>query len=296
MSAPDRAAAQGVAAAQTARGESTPAPTRRGWGRWLLALNAAGAYIFLYVPIIVLVLFSFNASRFGARWTGWTLDWYRQMFRDDNIADAFRTTILIATVSTIISTICATMLALALERYRFRGRASLDAALYLPIVIPDIVMAVSLLAFFSLAFRLLNSWLSLGIRTGLTTVIISHVAFNISFVAVVVRASLRNFDQRLEEAAQDLGANPWQTFRRITLPLIMPGIIGGALIAFTLSLDDFVVTFFTAGPGVNTLPLEVYGRVRRSVTPEINAVSTLMLLGSIALVAASLWMQRRTEQ
>lgn len=295
MSAPDRAATQGIAAAQTVHSSAPSAPTRQGWSRWLLALNAVGAYVFLYVPILILVLFSFNESKFGARWTGWTLDWYREMLRDDNIAEAFRTTILIAVISTVISTICATMLALAMERYRFRGRRSLDAALYLPIVIPDIVMAVALLAFFSLAFRLINGLLGLNLRPSLLTVIISHVAFNISFVAVVVRASLRNFDQRLEEAAQDLGANPWQTFRHITLPLIMPGIIGGALIAFTLSLDDFVVTFFTAGPGVRTLPLEVYGRVRRAVTPEINAVSTLMLLGSIGLVAASLWMQRRTQ-
>ena len=294
MSTPDRATAQGITIAQPAP-SSVPAPARQGWGRALLTINAVAALAFLYLPILILVLFSFNQSKFGARWTGWTLDWYRQMLRDENIAQAFRTTIVIAVVSTVISTICATMLAIALERYRFRGRATLDAALYLPIVIPDIVMAVSLLAFFALAFRTINSVFGLGWRAGLMTVIISHVAFNISFVAVVVRASLRNFDQRLEEAAQDLGANPWQTFRYITLPLIMPGIIGGALIAFTLSLDDFVVTFFTAGPGVRTLPLEVYGRVRRTITPEINAVSTLMLLGSIALVAASLWMQRRTE-
>lgn len=292
MSAPERAAAQGVAAAQPAA-PAAVAPHVAGWGRWLLAFNAFLAYVFLYLPIIILVLFSFNESKFGARWTGWTLDWYRQMVVDDRIGEAFRTTMLIAITSTIISTICATMLAIALERYQFRGRRSLDAALYLPIVIPDIVMAVSLLAFFSLMFRFINAAFGVGWRTGLSTVIISHVAFNISFVAVVVRASLRNFDQRLEEAAQDLGANPWQTFRRVTLPLIMPGIIGGALIAFTLSLDDFVVTFFTAGPGVITLPLEVYSRVRRTVTPEINAVSTLMLIGSIALVAASLWLQRR---
>jgi spermidine/putrescine transport system permease protein len=270
-------------------------PPGTGVSGWLLRLNAIGAYIFLYVPILVLILFSFNRSKFGAQWTGWTLDWYRVMLRDGRIADAFRTTVIIAVTSTIIATIIGTMLALALERYRFRGREALDAAFYLPIVIPDIVMAVSLLAFFALAFRWLNTLPGVSLRTGISTVIIAHVAFNISFVAVTVRASLRNFDWRLEEAAQDLGATPWQTFRRVTLPLIMPGIIGGALIAFTLSLDDFVVTFFTAGPGVNTLPLEVYSRVRRSVTPEINAVSTLMLLASIALVAASLWLQRRRD-
>lgn len=269
------------------------ATPQRNWSRWLLGANAIVVYLFLYVPILILVLFSFNQSKFGARWTGFTLDWYRQMFADNRIAGAFRTTMIIAVTSTIISTIIGTMLAMALERYRFRGRSTVDATLYLPIVIPDIVMAVSLLAFFSLLFRWLNATLGLNLRTGLATVIVSHVAFNISFVAVVVRASLRNFDRRLEEAAQDLGATPWQTFRRITLPLIMPGIIGGALIAFTLSLDDFVVTFFTAGPGVNTLPLEVYGRVRKTITPEINAVSTLMLLGSIVLVLASLLLQRR---
>lgn len=281
-----------TAAAQKFRAAAVPASPRN-WGRWLLGANAWLALLFLYVPILILVLFSFNQSRFGAKWTGWTLDWYRQMLRDNRIADAFQTTMVIAITSTIFATIFGTMLALALERYRFRGRGALDATLYLPIVIPDIVMAVSLLAFFSLLFRVLNAALGWRLRTGLGTVIISHIAFNISFVAVVVRASLRNFDRRLEEAAQDLGATPWQTFRRITLPLIMPGIIGGALIAFTLSLDDFVVTFFTAGPGVNTLPLEVYGRVRKTITPEINAVSTLMLLGSIVLVAASLLMQRR---
>lgn len=265
----------------------------RSLGHWLLGLNAALVFGFLYVPILILVLFSFNASRFGAGWTGWTLDWYRELLGDRRIADAFRTTLLIAIISTVVSTVLGTMLALAMERYRFRGRNTVDASIYLPIVIPDIVMAVSLLAFFSLSFRFLNTTFGLGLRTGLGTVIVSHIAFNISYAAVTVRTSLRNFDMRLEEAAQDLGATPWQTFRRVTLPLIMPGILGGALIAFTLSLDDFVVTFFTAGPGVNTLPLEVYGRVRRSITPEINAVSTLMLLASVVLVAVSLLLQRR---
>lgn len=275
---------------------SPAARAGRSWGSWVLALNAAWSYFFLYVPILILILFSFNQSRFGAKWTGFTIDWYRQMFRDDRIADAFQTTMLIAITSTIIATTLGTMLALALERYHFRGRTALDATLYLPIIIPDIVMAVSLLAFFSLVFRVLNNTFGLSMRSGLLTVIIAHVAFNISFVAVVVRASLRNFDRRLEEAAQDLGASPWQTFRRVTLPLIMPGIVGGALIAFTLSLDDFVITFFTSGPGVNTLPLEVYSRVRKTITPEINAVSTLMLLGSIVLVAASLILQRRQAE
>jgi spermidine/putrescine transport system permease protein len=269
------------------------APRSARWANRLLAFNAGWSYFFLYAPILVLILFSFNQSRFNAQWTGWTLEWYRQMFRDARIGDAFRTSMLIAVVSTLAATVLGTMLALALERYRFRGRTSLDTMVYLPIIVPDIVMAVSLLAFFSLLFRVLNAATGLSLRTGLGTVIIAHIAFNISFVTVVVRASLRAFDRQLEEAAQDLGANPWTTFRRITLPLIMPGILGGALIAFTLSLDDFVVTFFTSGPGVNTLTLEVYGRVRRSITPEINALSTIMFVASVLLVGASLLLQRR---
>lgn len=264
-----------------------------GWGRRLLALNAIGAYLFLYLPILILIAFSFNQSRFGAQWTGWTLDWYRQLLNDGRILDAARTSVTIAIVSTLIATVLGTMLALALERYRFRGRDTLDSALYLPIVIPDIVMAVALLTSFALAFRIINNTFGLSMRSGLATVIIAHVSFNISFVVVVVRASLRNFDPQLEEAAQDLYANRWRTFRYVTFPLILPGILGGALIAFTLSLDDFVVTFFTSGPGVNTLPLEVYSRVRRSITPEINAISTLMLVASVVLVAISLLLQRR---
>ncbi len=286
-----------VATPTTTAAAAAPAAQRtpRRWATGLLAAHTVSSYLFLYLPILILIVFSFNRSRFGARWTGWTWDWYRQMFHDERIGQAFRTSMLIAVVSTVIATVLGTLLALALERYQFRGRSTLDGLVYLPVIIPDIVMAVSLLAAFSLLFRVGNAALGTTLHTGLPTVIISHVAFQISFVAVVVRASLRTFDRRLEEAAQDLGANPWQTFRRITLPLITPGILGGALIAFTLSLDDFVVTFFTAGPGVTTLTLEVYGRVRKTITPEINAVSTLMLLGSVVLVASSLLLQRRQQ-
>jgi spermidine/putrescine transport system permease protein len=166
----------------------------------------------------------------------------------------------------------------------------------MPIVIPEIVMAVSLLVFFAFGFDLLHALFGLRLRFSLTTVIIAHVAFNISFVAVVVRASLKGFDRRLEEAAQDLGASPRQTFRHITLPLIMPGILGGALLAFTISLDDFIISFFTTGPGGMLLPIEVYGRVKRAVTPTINAVSTVMLVLSMLLVLASQLVQQRTRR
>jgi spermidine/putrescine transport system permease protein len=265
-------------------------------GTFLLLSHSTLMYLFLYAPICILVLFSFNAATFGTTWEGFTLHWYRSLFHDRRLMEAFTNSLYVAGVSTVISTIIGTMAALALERYRFRGRGAYDGLLYLPIVIPEIVMAVSLLVFFAFSFDLLHTLFGLELHFSLTTVIIAHVAFNISFVAVVVRASLRGFDRRLEEAAQDLGATPWQTFRRITLPLIMPGIIGGALLAFTISLDDLIISFFTTGPGGTLLPIEVYGRVKRAVTPTINAVSTVMLVLSMLLVLGSQLAQRRNSR
>lgn len=258
---------------------------KRRRGRWLnrlLALHGIAGYIFLYAPIIILVVFSFNASRFVSDWRGFTLQWYAQLFGNQAIGAALRNSLIVAGGSTLISTVFGTMVALAMERYNFWGKLPFDALLYLPIIIPDIAMAVMLLLFFVLAHM----------NLGLTTIIISHVAFNISFVAVVVRARLAYFDISLEEAAQDLYANEWQTFRRVTLPLIMPGILGGALLAFTLSIDDFVITFFTAGPGSTTLPLRVYGMIKMGITPEINALSSMMLLASMGLVLMSLLLQK----
>ncbi len=254
-------------------------------GRWLnrlLTAHGVAGYIFLYLPIIILVIFSFNASRYATAWRGFTLDWYISLFANPAIGAALRNTLIVAGASTIISTVFGTMVALAMERYKFWAKLAFDALLYLPIIIPDIAMAVMLLLFFVLSHTSL----------GLTSIIISHVAFNISFVAVVVRARLAYFDITLEEAAQDLYANEWQTFRRVTLPLIMPGILGGALLAFTLSIDDFVITFFTAGPGSTTLPLYIYSMVKLGVTPEINALSSMMLLVSMALVFVSLLLQK----
>ncbi|RME45581.1 MAG: ABC transporter permease [Chloroflexi bacterium] len=262
-------------------------------GSRLLSLNALLAFAFLYAPIVILVIFSFNASRLNAVWQGFTLEWYSILLRDEMIHSAFKNSMIVATASTVISTVLGTMTALVMERFRFRLRSAFDAVLYLPIIIPDIVMAVSLLLFFVSAFRVLSSLAGIQWQLGLGTIIIAHVSFNISFVAVVVRARLADFDRTLEEAAQDLGANEWQTFRRVTLPLIMPGIIGGALLAFTLSIDDFVITFFTAGVGSTTLPIRIYGMIKRTITPEINAISSLMLLASIGLVLLSLLVQRR---
>lgn len=259
---------------------------RRRRGRWVnrfLTAHGILGYLFLYAPIVILVAFSFNASRYASSaWRGFTLRWYAELFRNEALGAALRNTLIVAGASTLISTVFGTMVALAMERYDFRGKLAMEGALYLPIIIPDIAMAVMLLLFFVLTH----------IGLGLTTIVISHVAFNISFVAVVVRARLAFFDISLEEAAQDLYANEWQTFRRVTLPLILPGILGGALLAFTLSIDDFVITFFTAGPGSTTLPLRIYSMIKLGITPEVNALSSMTLLVSMVLVIVSLVLQR----
>lgn len=261
---------------------------RRGtrMARWLQAAIAGSGifgFVFLYVPIIILIVFSFNASRFVTAWSGFSFRWYGELFKDEAMMLALRNSLIVAVVSTVLSTVFGTMVSLAMERHRFFGKVAFDALLYLPIIIPDIAMAVMLLLFFVMS----------RITLSLTTIIISHVAFNISFVAVVVRARLVGFDRSLEEAAQDLGANEIQTFRYVTLPLLMPAILGGALLAFTLSLDDFVITFFTAGVGSTTLPLRIYSMVKLGITPEINAVSSLMLLASMTLLMLSLILQRK---
>lgn len=266
---------------------------RQNWGAATLWTILMLGMLFLYLPILILILFSFNESRVGGQWTGFTLQWYQQLFSNRDLINAFTNSLQVASVATLVSTATGTMTALAMERYRFPGKTLFEAILYMPVAIPDIVMAVSLLAFFSLALSSLNDLLGLNIRLGLGTVIIAHVAFSISYVTITVRTALKNFDHRLEEAAADLGADEWTTFRLITFPLIFPGVLAGALLGFTLSLDDYVISFFTTGPGGTTLPIEVYSSIRRSVSPEINAISTLMLLGSIVLVVLSLALQRR---
>ncbi|MCA9943261.1 MAG: ABC transporter permease [Anaerolineales bacterium] len=268
-----------------------PTAKKPGYGRRLqIAFNkrallwlAIGLFLFLYIPIIILIIYSFNESRQIGVWTGFSWRWYGELLRDEAVLDALKLSLWVATWSTIISTFLGTLTALALERHRFWGKITYDAILYLPIIIPDIVMALSTLLFFVV----------LGVALSRYTILIAHVAFNISFVAIVVRARLADMNSTLEEAAADLGANEWQTFRRVTLPLLMPGIISGALLAFTLSLDDFVITFFVAGPGSTTLPVRVYSMIRFGLTPEVNAVSTLMFLGSTLLVVISLLLQRR---
>jgi spermidine/putrescine transport system permease protein len=265
-------------------------------GDHVLTSHAVVMYLFLYLPILILVVFSFNDSRFLATWSGASLRWYGEMLSDDQVGVALWNSLFVALVSTTISTVIGTLAAMAMERFRFFGRLAMDAVLYLPIIIPEIAMAIMLLVWFNLTGIGFSPWRLefFGLRLAVPySVVIGHVSFNISFVTVIVRARLSQMDRSLEEAAQDLYANPWRTFVRVTLPMMMPGIVAGALLAFTLSLDDFVITFFTSGAGFNTLTVYVFGLVKKGVTPKINAISTLMVAFSLSLVLLSRVMQRR---
>jgi spermidine/putrescine transport system permease protein len=252
-----------------------------------LTLSAALLYLFLYLPIAVVVVYSFNAARFGAGWTGFTTKWYGALLDNDQALSAAWNTILLAVISTAISTVIGTLLGFGLSRFEFPGKQAFARLLYVPVFIPDIILAVALLLFFAL----LNRWLD-WFQPGLTTMVLAHVTFQVSFVAIVVRARLVGLDPALEEAAHDLGSSEWQSFRHVTFPLMMPGVLAGGMLAFTLSLDDFVVSFFTSGPGSTTLPILIYSSVKRGITPDINALSTLIILASVLGTVAVTVMQR----
>lgn len=238
------------------------------------------AFLLLHLPVLVLVVFSFNASRYSVAWTGFTFDWYRALAARPEIWQGLRASLVVGVVATIVATLLGTLLALGLHRLgEGKARRNIEAALYLPVVTPEIVAGISLLAIFAL-FR---------VPLGLTTVIVAHITFCLPFVTVVVLARAQGMDPGLEEAALTLGASPRTTFWRVTVPQLLPGIVAGALLAFTLSFDDFVITFFTAGPGSTTLPLVVYGMVRKAVEPTINAVSTIVLVVTTAALVGSEW-------
>ncbi|NWG15684.1 MAG: ABC transporter permease [Chloroflexi bacterium] len=275
-------------------------------GKIGLHVNPIFAYFFLWAPIVVLIVFSFNDGGSVSTWQGFTTRWYENIFNNaiaagtesarfttENMLGAVQNSMIVGFSSTIVSTIIGTMVALSLVRGHFPGKRALDAVLYLPVVIPEITQAISLAIFFKVIFDFTKMQTGINATTGFGTIIIGHVAFCISYVTIVVRARLADMNPRLEEAARDLGANEWRTFWRITFPLILPGVLAGGLLAFTLSLDDFVVTFFNSGIGTSTLPMFVYGMLKTRVPPEINAISTLMLVASTALVAISLGMQGR---
>ena len=265
-------------------------------------------YGFLYAPIIVLVLYAFNASRTNILFAGFIpsfgslqmdgslvtqspcgpFHWFCELSRNREVGLAARNTLTIAFISTLTSTIVGTMAALAIQRYNFRLKSFSQLSLYVPIVIPEIVMGIGILTLFSQLFGLLNGTLGLTgdarLSLGLGTVIVSHIAFSVPFVTLVVQARLQGFDKSFEEAAMDLGANELTTFWRVTMPMILPGVLSGALLAFTLSLDDFVITFFTTGPGATTLPIYVYGLLRRIITPQVNALSTVWIIVVLSAV------------
>ncbi|WP_297575191.1 ABC transporter permease [uncultured Deefgea sp.] len=238
--------------------------------KWLWAA-AIFVYGFLYVPLIIVVAYSFNDSKLNAEWVGFTFKWYGLLLHNEQMLVAARNSLIIAVVTSCCATVLGTLAGLAMHKYKLR---ILPILVLTPIAIPEILMGVALLIFFVM----------LNMTLGLVSVTLAHIAFCIGFVAIVVRSRLQGMDEALVEAARDLGASPIQAFRLVTMPLIMPGIIAGALMAFTLSIDDFVITFFTAGAGASTLPLQIYSMIRIAVTPEVNAISTLLMLLTLTLI------------
>ncbi|MCB5295634.1 MAG: ABC transporter permease [Candidatus Cloacimonadaceae bacterium] len=233
--------------------------------------------VFLYIPILILIIFSFNDSRIITGWQGFTLKYYVQLFNNPTIGEAFRNTMLIAGLSTLISTTLGILTALGLENKNFSGRKGLIGLIYIPLMIPDILMGVSLALLFNFT----------RVNTGMFTVLIAHITFCISYTVIVIQSRLEGFDYSLVEAAQDLGAKPSYIFWKIKFPLMMPGIIAAALLAFTLSIDDFIITFFTSGRGFDTLPIYVEGTIRRGTITTINSLSTLMIAFTLFLVIAT---------
>jgi len=263
------------------------APLDYGNRTWLKVLFATILFI-LYVPIITLIAFSFNTDRRGIVWRGFTFDNYVKAWNNASLQEALINSLMIAFIATIISTILGALTALLLWRFRFPGKGAYEGFMALPIVIPEICMGVSLLLFF-INTGMMDLSVKLVWPFNLLNIIIAHVAFCFPFVAVVVRSRLVGFNRQLEEASKDLGASEWQTFWSIIVPFMMPGLIAGALLAFTLSLDDFVITFFTSGPETVTFPVKVYSLVRRGVSPEINAASTVLIV--ITVIATILAMK-----
>lgn len=240
-----------------------------------LRVHAVLTYLFLFAPIFVLIVFSFNHARSATKWSGFSTRWYHGLIHNHDVLQAFRTTLKVAIIATVVATILGTLAAFALTRFHFFGRSGYSTLVFVSLVMPEIVMGISLLAF----FRRFMHW-DLNLRT----VILAHITFCIAFVVVVVKARLAQFDDKLIEAAADLGATPTQSFVRIVLPLAAPGILAGAMLAFVISLDDVVITHFTSGPGSTTLPLYIFGQLKFGVSPEINALSTIVLLLSLFIL------------
>jgi len=260
--------------------------SRRLWIRLVLA----GTFLFLYAPIVTLMVFSFNDSRRNIVWRGFTTKYYEKAWANESLIQAFANSLTIAFISTLVSIILGAMAALLLWRYRFPMKPAYEGTMALPIVIPEICMGVAMMAFFA---RI--DWPGDMVWPfNLSAITIAHISFSFPFVAIVVRARLAGFNRELEDAARDLGASEGQIFRDIMIPFMRPGLVAGGLLAFTLSLDDFVITFFTSGPNTVTFPVKVYSMVRFSVTPEVNAASTVLIVITVALTAFAMWLQNKS--
>lgn len=231
-------------------------------------------FAFLFLPIIVLVVYSFNSSSMNIIFENFTFDWYHRLFENSDLVESFVNTLIVASISTITSTIIGTISAYGLYKYHFPGKNLINGLIYVPIVIPEIVLGISLLSIFTL----------MKLELSLFTIILAHIAFSIPFVIVSVRSTLNNDIKVLEESAKDLGASNYTIFKEIVLPTITPAIVSGATLAFTLSLDDVVISYFTAGPGSNTLPLYIYSMIKTGITPDVNALSTLMMLAVFTIL------------
>jgi spermidine/putrescine transport system permease protein len=263
-------------------------PRRRRWTRYVLPVYSIGVLVYLVLPILVMILYGFNNSGFkrvSFRWLGFTTEWYRKLFAIPDLTNSLKNSLIVATVSTLIATALGTMMALALVRYRFRARGASEFVMFLNIAAPEIVLGASLLSLF----------ITFGIPRGILTIIIAHVMFNIAFVTITVRARLSGFDRSVEEAAQDLGATPWVTFWKVTFPLIFPGILAGALLAFALSIDDFIITNFVAG-STQTFPLWVYGTVKVGIPPQVFVMGTIIFAFGVLIAIANVVAQRRRFQ
>ena len=248
---------------------------------WFVSLLV---YAFLYVPLVIVVIFSFNDSKLNAEWVGFTTEWYAKLFADEDMLQAAFNSVSIACLAAAIATVLGTMAGLSMHRFKPK---LLPFLVFTPVAMPEILLGVSLLIFFLNTISPALGALGIDFGLGLATVVIAHITFCIGFVAIIVRARLAGMDESIFEAARDLGATPWQTFRLVTLPLILPGVVAGALMAFTLSIDDFVITFFTSGVGTKTLPLQIYTMIKVAVTPEVNAVSTLLMALTLTMIVAT---------
>jgi spermidine/putrescine transport system permease protein len=251
---------------------------------WALGAWSALALLYLFIPVFIVVLFSFNDNRgrFNFTWQGFTLDHWAQPFENPDLAVALKNSVVIALVSTAIATVLGTFMALALVRYGFRGRTLVDFFIFLPLATPEVVLGASLLALF----------LTAAVNTGMATIVIAHVMFTVSYVVVTVKARLEGMDRHIEEAAMDLGATEWTTFRKITLPMIAPGVAAAALLAAAISVDDYVITSFNAGQTI-TFPLFIFGATRQGVPPEVNVLATGVLLVVLILMGLNVLLQRR---